>query len=91
MITNAVKYAFHKSKEGIIHIELKQEAENILLKISDNGKGMKEKVDLTSASSLGFQIVYAMITQNHGSIDYMVDNGTKFIITLPRNRVTIVI
>ncbi len=83
LVTNAVKYAFHKKSEGIVYIELKKEGEKIRLLLGDNGKGMKEKVDLKSAPSLGLQIVYSMVSQYHGSIDYTVDKGTKFTIILP--------
>ncbi len=83
LVTNAVKYAFRNRKEGTIKIELKKQDGNIHLKISDNGTGIKQKIDLKAAPSLGLQIVYSLVAQYHGSIDYKVDKGTEFVIILP--------
>ncbi len=83
LITNAVKYAFHRRKEGIVYLELKKNGKNIQLLLNDNGKGMNENINIKTAPSLGLQIVYAMISQYHGTIDYEVNKGTKFTISLP--------
>lgn len=85
LVTNAVKYAFHKKKGGIISIELRKNGKNLSLILSDNGKGMNKNIDIKTAPSLGLQIVYSMISQYHGSIDYEIDGGTKFTISLPLN------
>ncbi len=83
LITNAVKYAFNNRKEGIISIELKKKDKNIILLLNDNGNGIKQNINLEEATSLGFQIVYSMVSQYHGSISYEVNKGTKFTINLP--------
>ncbi len=83
LVTNAVKYAFPGRKDGIINIELKKQDGNIHLRIGDNGIGINGNVNLEEVHSLGLQIVYSMITQYHGTIEFKTDAGTEFIIDLP--------
>ncbi len=83
IITNAVKHAFKNQHEKIISLELKQKGDNILLVIRDNGIGMEKNIDFEKASTLGFQILHALVTQHKGTIEYNIKNGTEFLINLP--------
>jgi len=82
LVTNAVKYAFKNKEKGLISIELKKEDKNISLNLKDNGIGLPEKINFPKAKTLGFQIVYAMISQHSGSIEYKDNEGAEFIIKL---------
>jgi two-component sensor histidine kinase len=83
IITNAVKHAFKNQRDKIISLELKQKDDNILLVIRDNGIGMEKSIDFEKASTLGFQILHALVSQHKGTIECNVKNGTEFLINLP--------
>ena len=84
--------------EGIIEIGIKEQAENIIISIADNGPGIsddkKQKIfepfyttkDIQEGTSLGLSITFGIIKKHKGTIEVK-DNepkGTKFIISLPK-------
>ncbi len=54
--------------------------EHFTLVFEDNGKGFPEDIDFRSSTSLGLQLVNALVDQIGGSIELERDRGTKFII-----------
>ncbi len=83
LITNAAKYAFEDEDNGIIHFEVKLIDKNILFNFNDNGKGLEKNIDFAKAGTLGFQIIYSLINQYGGTIDYEVNKGTMYKIKFP--------
>lgn len=78
LITNAYKYGF-SNKEQTLDIEIsKEENENYLLKIKDNGLGLPESFDFSKAKSLGLRLVRRLSKQLHGSTTYSYDKGSLF-------------
>ena len=81
-ITNSLKYGIQDDAEGEIHIELKKEDENdYILTIGDNGVGISEAVDPKTTKSLGLKLIYNLARQLKGSItrDWS-RKGTNYII-----------
>jgi two-component sensor histidine kinase len=81
-ITNSLKYGIKDDSEGEIHIELKKEDENdYVLTIGDNGIGISEAVDPKTTKSLGLKLIYNLARQLKGSItrDWS-RKGTNYII-----------
>ncbi|MCD4779222.1 MAG: PAS domain S-box protein [Candidatus Omnitrophica bacterium] len=88
-------------KKGQIIIKTKSTSHNILIIISDTGKGIEpEDVDkifdpffttktLGDGTGLGLSITYGIIQKHGGSIDVTseLDKGTTFTITLPKARI----
>ena len=88
LISNSLKYAFNEGKAGEILISLSREEKNdethkslFSLKISDNGKGIPESLELESLDSLGLQLVSILTDQLDGEIELRRDHGTEFAIT----------
>lgn len=72
LVTNAIKYAFDE-KGGEIKISLKNYNYGILLRVSDNGKGMEK----TNTTSFGQMMVESLaVEQLEGTIDINVNKGT---------------
>ncbi|MDW3648067.1 MAG: ATP-binding protein [Bacteroidia bacterium] len=83
--------------EGKIHIQTYQEGEDVIVKISDNGKGMSEEVqkrifepfyttkDVGEGTGLGMYIVHGIIEQHKGSITVSSEmgKGSEFRIRIP--------
>lgn len=80
LVTNSLKYAFEEKKTGHINIEFKQEDDDYVLIISDDGSGIPEDIDFRNTRSLGLQLVNNLVKQIDGNIELDRNQGTKFII-----------
>jgi two-component system, sensor histidine kinase PdtaS len=77
-ITKAVKYAFPNDEKGTINILLQQSyGQNILLKITDNGKGLPPDFNISNSSSLGIQLMKLFAEQLEGELSFDNINGLE--------------
>ena len=77
-ITNSLKYAFDNNMQGKISIDLHQGIdENILLKITDNGKGFPENFDFAGNKSLGMQLIKLFAEQLDGALSFGNNHGAQ--------------
>ncbi len=83
LVTNSLKYAFPKGKEGQIKINMSLTADDeIGMVISDNGIGMPENLNIENTGTLGLQLVNGLvISQLQGRLKLIRNNGTEFHIT----------
>ena len=80
MVTNCLKYAFSKDKDGEIGISLRSlgDGQNELI-VSDNGIGIPENLDIKKAESLGLRMITNLTERSlHGKVMINIDNGTEF-------------
>ena len=87
IITNSIKYAFEGREAGNIHIELKETGKNIVIKISDDGIGMPEDIDINNPDTLGLSLVEMLTTQLRGTLKLDRKNGTSFTLKIPKESV----
>ncbi len=83
IITNAIKYAFEGRDKGNIHIELKETEKHVVIKISDDGIGMLENIDINDPDTLGLSIVDMITQQLQGTLSLDRKNGTSFTLNIP--------
>ncbi len=89
LVTNAMKYAFKNirnadKQERKITICLNQEKEAYVLKVSDNGVGLPDSLDVKHTKTLGLKLVNRLIGQLEGTLDVESSQvGAIFIITFP--------
>jgi PAS domain S-box-containing protein len=90
LLTNSFKYAFKGKDRGNIHIKLSphiNEPEDKISKweliIEDDGIGLPESFDLNKVSSMGSQIIQALVDQIHGKIYISGNEGASFRIIFP--------
>ncbi len=85
IITNVLKYAFLDNNNGEIRIDLHTTDDDIIeLKISDNGVGMPDGIDLRNLDSLGLQIIYKLVeSQLSGEVVLNSYNGVEYILKFP--------
>ncbi|HOJ49673.1 MAG TPA: histidine kinase dimerization/phosphoacceptor domain -containing protein [Spirochaetota bacterium] len=79
VINNSIKHAFPK-KKGKIEITLKKVNNNVILKITDNGKGFdKENI---SKKGIGLELINSLVNGLRGklTINSGKEKGTEFII-----------
>ncbi len=76
-ITNAIKYAFAKNKDGKISISLTHISnKQILLSIADNGRGLPTDFDSRIGASMGMELPQGLTDDLGGSFSIETDNGT---------------
>jgi len=90
LLTNSYKYAFTGRNKGNIHVKLAQllhggDDGNYKweLIIEDDGIGLPESFSLDEPSSMGSQIIQALVNQIHGRIEIAGKNGASFRILFP--------
>lgn len=83
LVSNSIKYAFPDGRRGIITISLKLlEEGSYQLIVKDNGKGIEGKINISSSSTLGIQLVTLLTKQMNGTLEVKsdADKGVEFII-----------
>jgi len=75
LLTNALKYAFPKGAQGKINITLREENDDLKLKVSDNGVG---KTEGTTPKGTGFgtQLIQLLTQQLNGTLSEDHKKGT---------------
>ena len=84
LLSNSYKHAFNEVKKGrvdILFANTKNNDYQYLLKVSDNGSGIKEKINLKSPSTLGLQLISALTDQIDGHLTVETKKGTAFTFT----------
>jgi PAS domain S-box-containing protein len=80
LVSNSLKHAFWDVKTPkAIDITMHHNDEGrYTLTVSDNGSGVKGNVDLQTAPTLGFQLIWALKDQLNGQISVNGEKGTTF-------------
>jgi two-component sensor histidine kinase/PAS domain-containing protein len=85
IVTNAFKYAFSKTEEGVLTVRLTQDEKDITLSISDNGPGLPEGGDVRKGKTLGFKLFGLFVKQLKGSFDIDGSQGLNFTVRFPKD------
>ncbi len=78
LATNAFKYAFSGLDKGTFSISLKKENGQIVLNVSDDGKGIPDGIDIKKTKSLGLRLVKMLSVQLEGDYSFQSEKGTNF-------------
>jgi two-component sensor histidine kinase len=70
LITNAYKYAFPDGQVGKVIIKFYREADQFILRVSDDGVGLPSDVEVRKSHSLGLNLVKGLVRQLEGTIDW---------------------
>ena len=57
LVSNAVKHACNNGKSGMIRLSLRQDSEDLVLRVRDNGPGLPAEFDLAKDSHVGLDVV----------------------------------
>lgn len=72
LITNSLKYAFPKNKEGVIILSLwVNDLKNLCLKIEDNGVGKADVPQLKNSTSFGTNLVQILSKKLRGKLEVL--------------------
>jgi len=83
LLTNALKYAFPGGGRGEIVVRLRAEEQLLRLCVEDDGVGIPPQVDIENSSSLGLQLVRALVQQLGGRMSVERDGGRRIEVQMP--------
>ncbi len=69
LVTNAIKHAFPRRRNGIIGISMKARGKMYVFVIKDNGRGLPADFDIKKSTSLGLQLVEMLVKQLKGKLE----------------------
>lgn len=84
LISNAYEFAFENRSEGKIRVNLREEDDQIILNVADDGIGLPADFKLETSPTLGTTLVYSFSEQLKSEIDINRENGTAFSISFER-------
>ena len=73
---NAFKYAFDKTENPKLSVELMETNDGLLLEVADNGNGSAEEVQ--ASSSFGTKLIRSLTRQLRGSLEVADQSGLKY-------------
>jgi len=83
LVSNCLKHAFPDGRQGIIRISVALESNEFQFMVSDNGVGIREDFDPSTAQTLGLVLVNTLVKQLNGVMSVKRTAGTKFLIRFP--------
>lgn len=81
LISNALKYGFPRGREGTIRIELRKEADSLILRVRDDGIGLPEDYFPNENLGFGLHLVKTLASQLNGTMNLVNDRGVCVTIT----------
>ena len=84
LVSNCFKHAFPEHTDGSITVAVREQGNQIVLTVSDDGVGFPEHIDFTNTESLGMQLVITLVEQLEGTIELVRARGTEFRVTFTR-------
>lgn len=85
LVSNSLKYAFPKNREGHIIIDFTQNDNYFHLNIKDNGNGFPDNFDFNNIQTLGLKLVNTLVKQIDGKMEMINKNGVEFKINFIKN------
>ena len=81
LVTNSLKHAFGPGQKGLIKVSFTNPGANdYVITVSDDGKGMPEDLDVEKSDTLGLKLVNILAAQLEGSLKFESKKGTAFTI-----------
>jgi len=84
LITNCLKYAFPDNRDGVIAVKLKEENQQLILSVSDNGIGMSEEMEKERMKAFGHKIIKAFRVKLGADILISGSEGTSVELTITK-------
>lgn len=81
LISNALKHGFPNRSKGKIGLELRQDHDQIILEVKDNGIGLPPNFDPMQVQSLGMELILTLTEQIQGELSITNDEGASFQLT----------
>lgn len=83
MATNSYKHAFRGRDRGRLLIGYRQEGDDAVLSVADDGTGVEADLVQEEFSSLGITLIKSLSAQLGGSLSFRLSGGSEFILRFP--------
>jgi two-component system, sensor histidine kinase PdtaS len=84
LVHNAIEHGFAEGGSGAVAVSMRRLPGELLLTVRDDGAGMPEGLDPSSAENLGLAIVRTVVQDNlHGTISFSGGRGTTVTVRFP--------
>ena len=83
VLNNAIEHGFDATENGRIDVELSVADERLILRVMDNGRGMRG-AQWPQRDSLGGRIVLDLVERLDAALDVRDDSGTVITLGVPR-------
>jgi len=67
LVSNAMKHAFPSGRKGKVEINFKRHNSQVILRVSDDGVGLPDSVNISNPNSMGLEIVNLLTAQLEGN------------------------
>jgi two-component sensor histidine kinase len=81
VILNSCKHAFPEERKGALSIVADQIADNVIVRIADDGIGLTSEAD--GHHGMGHRLISSFVQQLDGESRFESDGGTAFILSFP--------
>ena len=85
LVSNCLKYAFSPGEKGVVQVFLREVDQTLLLRVSDNGRGVTPDIIDSFGESLGYKLIHALSAQLDGSYHIDGEHGGT-IVTIKINK-----
>lgn len=90
LISNTLKYAFPNEQAGEVRISLSADADQVELKVEDNGIGFPSNFAPDTSRSIGFSLIHAFTQKLGGSLQLNnAEQGARASLIFPINNATL--
>ena len=87
LVTNALKHAFPEKRRGVISVQVRiLDGDRFRIRVSDDGVGLPDHVDIVSPRTLGLDLVATLARQLDAELKVERNMGTSFALELTRWR-----
>jgi two-component sensor histidine kinase len=87
LVTNALKHAFPENKRGVITVQVRPlQGDRFFMRVSDDGVGLPDHVDVVSPRTLGLDLVATLARQLDAQLKVERNMGTSFAFEISRWR-----
>jgi two-component sensor histidine kinase len=84
LVQNAVEHAFGDRRGGSIAVTVTTHADELVLRVTDDGVGLPADFDPTSDGNLGLELVRTLVGEDlRGEFDMLSDGGTTALVRIP--------
>jgi two-component sensor histidine kinase len=80
LVSNAFKYAFPDGRKGNLYLTFKEEGDEYVFEVKDDGIGINPAITTRNSPTLGLQLVDMLTEQISGSVKILSGKGSTFII-----------
>lgn len=86
LVQNAVEHGYTDRRGGTISLDLREEGDNMVIEVADDGEGLPAGFDLDHTSSLGLRIVQTLVREDlKGAFQLVNGRGVRATVRFPKS------